>query len=79
MNAKRWQWLENVLVVSDGTLMTVLPRGVVEVRGRGWEPRRGSRARRRGEDCRTLKLGSVRTARRICERIAELISRPKNS
>lgn len=33
-------WTGDVLVARDGTLMTVYPNGVLELRGKGWEGRK---------------------------------------
>ena len=73
LDGKYGSWVQNVLVCKDGTLMTVLPRGVVEVRGDGWAPRRNSkRAKAYGQDhdCRVVKMKSVRRAREFCEEVA---------
>ena len=74
------RWVDNVLVCRDGTLMTVLPGGIVEVRGPGWGRRRTSRQKRaqgpHADQCRVLRLWNEEKARRICALVAQYCAGP---
>jgi hypothetical protein len=70
------EWLDNTLVVGDGSLFTV--NGVtLELRGEGWERRRRKGDNPGTDRARICRFESEKQARHIAELVATLIEASK--
>lgn len=68
-------WVDNILLVNDGSMFTVLPDGTLELRGPGWEGRRRRGQPPGADNPRICRLGSESAARRIAELVARITER----
>jgi hypothetical protein len=59
-------------VAPDGTFFTVYPDGTLEIRGKGWGPKRKKKEPPDGDRPHVCHLGSREKARGIAERVAHL-------